>query len=277
MTSVAQIWRYPVKSIGGEEVTATDIGALGVAGDRAWGLRDLDSGKILSAKTPSVGRLLLPMAAGYGAVPSPDPAIDAVTVTVGDMSLSSNHADQLSAVLSERLGRSVRFERATPADEMYESYWPELPDMALSDVTTDFPIAMFTGKGTFVDLAALHVVSTASLRKLRALAPESSVDVRRFRPNIVIDTDGTDFVDNSWAGRTATIGTATISFSLAAPRCIMTTLEQHDLPADRRILQTLAEHNKVAFDGFGNFACLGVYAEVLEPGHIRLGDQLTFT
>jgi uncharacterized protein len=274
MKSVSQIWRYPVKSVGGERVESSDVGSLGVAGDRAWGLRDLDSGKILSAKSPTVGRLLLPTSAYY----SQQSELSEATVTIGSTTYSTSDADAMSTVFSELLGRPVRFEKATAADETYESYWPEVPDLALSDVTTDFPIAMFTNKGTFVDLAALHVVSTAAIRALQKHLPSSNLDLRRFRPNIVIDTpDDEGFIDNEWAGKTATIGDATIAFSLAAPRCVMTTLEQGDLDRDPGILQTLARENKIAFEGFGNFACLGAYAEVTQPGTIRVGDELCFT
>jgi uncharacterized protein len=273
MKSVAQIWRYPVKSVGGERVDSSEVGSLGIAGDRAWGLRDLDSGKILSAKIPAIGRQLLPTSAYY----SQQTGTSEATVTIGSTTYSTADSDALSAAFSELLGRPVRFERATSADETYESYWPEVPDLALSDVTTDFPIAMFTNKGTFVDLGALHVMSTAALRTLQKLLPASNLDVRRFRPNIVIDTpDDEGFVDNHWAGKTATIGDTKITFSLAAPRCVMTTLEQGDLGRDPGILQTLARENKIAFDGFGNFACLGAYAEVTQPGTVRVGDELCF-
>jgi uncharacterized protein len=277
MNTVAGLWRYPVKSIGGEQLTRTHLGALGVTGDRAWGLRDITAGKVISSKSPAMGRVLLNFAAAFGAELDPDSPLPSATVSIDGNDVSTDNVDQLSEIMTNRLGRLVRFERATAADEVYESYWPEIPGLALSDVTTDFPIAMFTNKGSFVDLAALHVVSTGALRRLQALLPKSAIDIRRFRPNIVIDSEVDDFVDNSWAGKTATLGSATIAFSLSAPRCVMTTLEQGGLPPDRSILQTLATHNRVEFEGFGNFACLGVYAEVVTPGVVNVGDELVFT
>jgi uncharacterized protein len=125
-------------------------------------------------------------------------------------------------------------------------------------------------------IAALHIVSTGALRHLQTLLPDSMIDLRRFRPNIVLDTDSDGFAENEWTGRSASIGTTKIAFSLAAPRCVMTTLEHSGLPADRSILQTLAVHNKINFDGFGNFACLGVCAEVMTPGTVSVGDALVF-
>jgi uncharacterized protein len=274
MNTVAEIWRYPVKSVGGERVDTAHANLLGIIGDRAWGLRDLDTGKILSGKTPAVGRALLNLRSYYCEEPDETGTIPDATVSFGSSEYSTTQPDSLSAAFSDLLGRNVRFERATTTEETYESYWPELPDMALSDVTTDFPIAMFTNKGTFVDLGALHLVTTSALLTLQSHLPASELDIRRFRPNIVIATPEDGFIDNEWAGRTATIGEATIAFSLAAPRCVMTTLGQGNLDRDPGILQTLARFNKIGFDGFGNFACLGVYAEVTHPGTIRVNDEL---
>jgi uncharacterized protein YcbX len=119
------------------------------------------------------------------------------------------------------------------------------------------------------------VVATASVARLRELAPDSVVDVARFRPNLVIElgTSGDGFVENDWAGTTGHIGSAVVRFTSVTPRCVMTTLPQPHLPADRAILQTLAAHNRLDYEGFGNFACLGVYAEVVQPGEVRTGDE----
>jgi hypothetical protein len=81
-------------------------------------------------------------------------------------------------------------------------------------------------------------------------------------------------VENSWTDRTARLGDATIAFSVATPRCVMTTLPQHGLPRASAVLPTLARENRVTMEGLGDFACLGVYAEVVEPGTVRVGDQL---
>lgn len=267
--TIDEIWRYPVKSLAGQAIGAATLDVLGIPGDRRFALRNLDTGKIVSAKLPRLGRELLALAATI------DDGTGRVGVTAGAEPLGAAGSEELDRALSERLGVAVRIEAATTGDEIYESYWPEIDGLALSGVQTDLPIAMMTAKGTFVDLAALHVITTSSLRHLAALNPDSVVTAARFRPSVVIDTPGVDgFVENGWAGRAGTLGEARISITTAAPRCVMTTLDQPGLPGDKTVLQTLAASNRQTFDGLGDFACFGVYAEVLKPGRIAVGDPL---
>ena len=267
---VAELHRFPVKSMGGERLESVALDPLGIAGDRRYAVRDLDTGKILSGKRPSVGRVLLNCGARTDG--------EAVMVRVGDREFPARSGAAVDAALSTSLGVRAHLDNVAADDETYESYWPEMEGFALSDVTVDLPIAMSTEKGTFVDLAALHLVTTSSLAHVRRLAPDSAIDVARFRPGLVLDigeaVDG--FVENDWVGRTARLGSAVIAFGSASPRCVMTTLAQGDLPEDRQVLRTLADHNRLEFAGFGDFACLGIYAEVTEPGEVRVGDALTF-
>lgn len=269
---VAVISRYPVKSMGGEDLLATNLGPLGIANDRLWALRDIDTGKILSAKLPSVGRKLLTWSASLDDNNKP-------TITIDGVKFSSDTAAAVAvfeAQAGEALGRRVRLVTAGTADEVYESFWPEIDGLAMSAVSIDLPIAMSTTKGTFVDLAALHMVTTASVAYLATLAPQSTININRFRPSIVIDagqaSDG--FVENDWVERRAKLGAATLQFGSLSPRCVMTTLAQTGLDDDPRVLQTIASHNRHDFAGFGNFACLGIYAEVIEPGPVAVGDAL---
>ena len=274
---VAEIHRFPVKSMAGERIESASLDRLGIAGDRRYAVRDLDTGKVLSAKRPSVGRTLLNCGARTVG--------DAVMVRVGDhefpvadtSAINTAINTALNDALSTALGVHAVLDGAPGTDEVYESYWPEMDGLALSDVTVDLPIAMSTEKGTFVDLAALHILTTASLAHLRNLAPESMIDVTRFRPSIVLDTGDVapGFVENGWVGRRAQLGTAVIEFGTAAPRCVMTTLSQGDLPEDRDVMRTIADHNRQELAGFGEFACLGIYAEVVEPGDARVGDECT--
>ncbi len=273
---IAELWRYPVKSMAGEQLTEAKLGPLGLPGDRRYALRDLESGKIISAKQPKLATALLGCSARYIEEPG-DTEHDygVVAVTVSGHEYNTSEPTPLNDALTQLLGRPVRIETATTNDEVYESYWPEIDGLALSNVTTDLPIAMSTNKGTFNDLAALHVVATSSVNHLCTLLPDSVITTRRFRPNILIDTEPTNgFVENDWATKNATIADAAIAFGLASPCCVMTTVAQTDLPRDLAVLQTLARENKLDFGGFGNFACLGVYAEVTKAGVIRIGDTI---
>lgn len=274
--TVTEIWRFPVKSFGGERLAAVTLDAAGIPGDRRLALRDATTGKILSAKSPAVGTALLEC----GATTGPD---DHVTVTVAGATFDADtERAALTTALGEHLGRAVVIDDAVGADDRYESYWPEVDDVLLSDVTIDLPIAMSTAKTRFVDLAALQMVATSSLEHLQRLTPESRIETARFRPGLVIDTSGTTggadgFVENGWTQRDARLGDARIRLTDASPRCVMTTLAQHDLPRDRAVLQTLARHNRIETEGLGAFACLGIYAEVVEPGPVREGDTLALT
>jgi uncharacterized protein YcbX len=123
--------------------------------------------------------------------------------------------------------------------------------------------------GTFFDLAVVHVLTTATLERLRALYPDGRFEVRRFRPNIVVSTrpDAQGFVENDWIDHTVAIGDEVrLRITGPCPRCVMTTLPQGDLPKDPRILRTAAQHNQ---------ANVGVYADVIAGGAIRRGDPVT--
>jgi uncharacterized protein YcbX len=268
---IAEINRFPVKSMAGERIPDARLDSLGIPGDRRFAVRDLDTGKIVSAKRPAVGRLLLDCAAWT----DPD---GAVRIRVRDQEYAAADTTAVNHDLSAHLGCRVRLESTISGDETYESYWPEIDGLALSDVTVDFPIAMSTQKGTFVDLAALHVITSSSIRHLARLAPQSEISSTRFRPSVVfdLDTDVEQFLENSWAERTATVGQSRWQFGSASPRCVMTTLAQQGLPDDHGVLQAIAAHNRLEMSGFGNFACLGVYAEVVQPGRVRVGDELVF-
>jgi len=145
-----------------------------------------------------------------------------------------------------------------------EEYWPDMEGLDQRDTVMVFGLP----QGTFFDAAAVHVLTTATLERLRALYPEGRFEVRRFRPNIVIETaDGADFVENEWVGHALAIGDSVrLSITGPCPRCVMTTLAQGDLPRDTKILRTAAEHNH---------ASVGVYASVSQGGAIHRGDSVS--
>jgi len=118
------------------------------------------------------------------------------------------------------------------------------------------------------DSAPLHLLSEASISWLRGRLPDVAIDVRRFRPNIVVATEATGLVEQEWLGHEIAIGEALV-VRAARPtvRCVMTTLPQAELGAAPAVLRTLTELNA---------ASLGIYAEVLQPGIVRIGDELRF-
>ena len=146
--------------------------------------------------------------------------------------------------------------------------WRQVDDTGLSlnyrDTTTDESMP----PGTFFDLAVVHILTTATIDHLRALYPQGRFEVRRFRPNIVVQpaSEEKDFVENAWIGSTLAIGDQVrLSITGPCPRCVMTTLPQGDLPYDPGILRAAAQHNQVH---------VGVYATVQQGGRIHRGDSL---
>jgi uncharacterized protein YcbX len=140
-----------------------------------------------------------------------------------------------------------------------------MPGLDHRDTVTEWELPA----GTFFDLAVVHVLTTATIDRLRALYPEGRFEVRRFRPNIVVSTgpDAQGFVENDWIDRTIMIGDEVrLRVTGGCPRCVMTTLPQGDLPRDAGILRTAAQHNQ---------ANVGVYADVIAGGAIRRGDSVT--
>jgi hypothetical protein len=261
---VAELWVFPVKSMQGVRVDRVEVDATGIVGDRRLAVRDLDTGKLVSAKAPSIGRSLLGCAAR--------PVDDQVIVTVGGVDYGHlDDAVDLDVALSALLGRRCALTGLEGAAETYASEWPEVPGTVLSGLDLD----LTTPDTSFVDVAPLHLLTRASLAHLGELLDGADLDVRRFRPGILLDGVGGDgFVENEWSGTTVAVGSATITFGAASPRCVMTTLAQPGLDADRRVLQTIAAHNRRDYAGFGDFACLGAYADVVVDGSIAVGDGL---
>lgn len=263
--AVVALWRYPVKSMMGEELNACELTSRGVLGDRAYALVDPTNGKVVSAKNPRKWGTLFSFRAKYATSPRLGELAPPVIITLPDGSAVNSMEDHVDERITRALGRDVRLETAAPEEPSLEEYWPDIEGLDNRDTVTDE--AMPTG--TFFDLAVLHILTTATLDRLRELYPEGRFEARRFRPNIVVETSSNEsaFVENDWIGRSITIGDEVrLAITEACPRCVMTTLPQGDLPRDRGILRTAAKHNGVH---------VGVYAAVTQGGMIRSGDKVT--
>jgi uncharacterized protein YcbX len=275
--SVKSLWRYPVKSMAGEELEASEVTARGLLGDRAYALIDVADEKVASAKNPRKWPQLFEFGAVFSDTPRPGAALPAVRITLPDGTAVSSEQPDIDAALSRALGRPVRLQATEPGQEdvagptspnpwtaRAEEYWPDMEGLDFRDTVTDFDLP----QGTFFDAAVLHVLTTATLERLGELYPGGQMAIRRFRPNIVIDTaDGAaGFVENDWVGRTLQLGEQVqLAVSEPCPRCVMITLPQGSLPKDSGILRTAAQHNKTH---------VGVYASVLRGGQVRLGDHI---
>jgi MOSC domain-containing protein len=267
--SVAALWRYPVKSMMGEELNASNITDRGLLGDRQFAVVDRATGKVGGAKNPRKWGTFFDFRAAYAEPPRAGATMPPVRITLPDgANVTTGQAD-LEQVLSRAFGREVALEEAQSGEKSQgataEEYWPDMAGLDYRDAVTDFEMPA----GTFFDIAVVHLLTTATIDRLRALYPRGRFEVRRFRPNIVISTPGDEqgFAENDWVGRSVTIGgNVQLAITEPCPRCVMITLPQGDLPKDSGILRTAAQHNGVH---------VGVYASVIRGGTIRRGDPVS--
>jgi uncharacterized protein YcbX len=267
--SVVGLWRYPVKSMMGEELNAAEVTERGLVGDRQFAVVDASTGKVAGAKNPRKWGNFFDFRAAYLEPPQAGSKLPAVRLTLPDGAVVTSEQADLTQTLSKALDREVVFAEARgngeSQGETAEEYWPDIEGLDYRDTVTEWELPA----GTFFDLAVVHVLTTATIERLCALYPEGRFEVRRFRPNIVVATgpDVHGFAENDWVGHTAAIGDEVrLRISGPCPRCVMTTLPQGDLPKDAGILRTAAQHNQ---------ANVGVYADVIAGGMLRRGDSVT--
>src|SRR5262245_18913424 len=201
--SVVALWRYPIKSMQGEELNAVDVTARGLLGDRAFALVDAADGKVASAKNPRKWPGLFDFRAAFAEHPLPGGPLPPLRITLPDgTALSGERADR-DQVLSAALGRPVSLRAATPEAPVLEEYWPDIEGLAHRDAVTDEAMP----RGTFFDLATVHLLTTATLDRLRELYPQGRFEARRFRPNVVVACGGAGgFVEQGWVGKTLALG-----------------------------------------------------------------------
>ena len=276
--TVRALWRYPVKSMGGEPLDRCELGPLGVPGDRGWALRDETAHEIRGAKKLPA---LMQCAARYREAPIGD-RIPPADLTLPDGTKTATDDPEINARLSALLGRPVTIWPRRPPDDRahYRRGAPDHADMVdeLREIfgrTPDEPLPDFSGMppeifeftsplGTYFDLATIHLLTTATLA---ALGPADRFDPRRFRPNVLIETDTgiTGLAESGWAGRTIRIGGATLHGDLPTPRCVMVTLPQPGLPKDPGVLRTVVR------EAGQN---VGLYASVTGVGTVAVGDPV---
>ncbi|MCP4036057.1 MAG: MOSC domain-containing protein [bacterium] len=279
MASVKHIYRYPVKSMGGESLERVGLVETGLPGDRAWALRDEVRGGIRGAKKIPA---LMTCRARYEQEPAAKGSSPAV-IELPDGSRLTTVDDDASQRVSKAVGHEVSLWPLLPADarEHYARGAPDhedikqelraifgrAPDEPLPDLGR-FPPELLryeSPPGTYFDAYPLLILSQQSLDEMTRRAPDSRFDARRFRPNFVVDLGDSDhpFPEATLEGRRFRVGSAVLEATIACPRCVMTTHGFEDLPKDPGVMRAL-----VANAG-GN---LGLYAQVVEPGRAAVGD-----
>jgi uncharacterized protein YcbX len=270
-----------VKSMGGERIEQATLGATGLPGDRGWAVRDEAAGEIRGGK--KLPALMLCSARylrepdGHTVPPAEITLPDGASVTTDDRTV----AERLSALL----GRAVTLWPIRPADDRdhYRRGLPDkndmieelrdifgrLPDEPLPDLSV-FPPEIFeftSPLGTYFDAFPLHVLTTASLAALAAEGPVDRFDRRRFRPNVLVETDGAlrGLVESGWSSRPLRIGEAVATIQMPTARCSMIAQPQPGLAKDPQVLRTVVR------DADQN---LGIYATITTPGTVRVGDPV---
>lgn len=288
--TIAQLWRYPVKSMGGERLPAVGVDTRAMHADRLWAVRDLELDAVTTARR-------LPMLLGCSARFAGDPPagvgpgnVTEVLVTFPDgTEIESTDRERMDARLSELAGKSVALVPLPPMSDKsaYRGVLANKRDLrrqfALADDEPMVDLSMLpvrklaelaiyaTPVGIFADAYPLHILTTASLNALAERAPQADFDVRRFRPNVVLDTgDASGFVEEQWLGGVLTTPDTDIRVVCPTVRCSVPLREQpqFDLAPDPEVVRTVSRHAD---------RCLGVYAEVERSGVLREGDEVTFT
>ena len=263
--AVATLWRYPVKSMLGEEINSSIVTPRGLLGDRAYALADQITGKVVSAKNPRKWPSMFRFRAVYVEAPDMHEGLPPVRITMPDgVSVTSSHPG-LQGLLSRALGSSVALQSQPPANPKLEEYWPDVENLAHRETVTEEAMP----PNSFFDGAVVHILTTSTLERLQTIYPGGRFEARRFRPNLVVAPAAAEqgFLENEWVGRTLAIGSQVrLKVTCATGRCVMTTLAQGDLPRDVGILKAAVQ---------GNAANVGIYASVERGGVIRAGDAVT--
>ncbi len=159
-----------------------------------------------------------------------------ITLPDGTILISGDH--KTNVILSDYLGMAVELKR-TEAQPSYSDAYP------------------------------VHILSVASLRYLSSILPDDEITLKRFRPNILLgdNHDKNDPVEFDWIGKKLNIGSTQMVVDMGTERCVMTTRQQRGLPKSTQILKTLSQHTNLNF---------GVYADIIQPGDIRLGQSMLF-
>jgi uncharacterized protein len=270
--TIAELWRYPVKSMIGERVRELLVTRNGAVGDRAGALRESESGRIASAKKyPG----LLAFRAAYETEPTPE-APGRIRIEAPDGRRFRPDDEDASAIVSEIIGARLQFESCAGADERTgidpRTVFGDVPVGELKPEWTPetMPDYFQLVSGSFLEIGPLFLVTSGSIEHLRTLQGGTTrIDRRRFRPNIYVDSAcaGDGFVEDDWLEKTLILGEH-VELDEFQPTlwCVTSTLAQEDLPRDLSILRTAAQHHK---------GCLGVYASVRTTGIVRVDDTIT--
>jgi len=247
----------------GGELDSAALSEGGLVGDRSYALQDAETGRVVSAKNVKKFGKLLGFGVTFVEPPVPGRSVPAIMFSFPDGALVRSDDPDVEAILSEEVGAPVRLLNSAPEKSSYDEDWPDIDGMKHRGVATTQNLP----SRSFFDSSPVHIITTATLARLRELHPRGRFEPRRFRPNLVVETGPgvKDFVENTWLGKELRIGGTGLRVTKLCGRCVETTLPQADLPQDLDILRTAITGNK---------ANVGAYATVERPGTVSRGDPV---
>lgn len=277
---VKALWRYPVKSMQGESLSSTTLTKKGVAGDRAWALRDETTGEIRGAKKFP---MLMQFVARYlGEVQ--DSELPDVQITLPDKRAVKLSDNNVNSILSEALEKPVSIHGLRPASdtEHYRRRVPlteaelrdvlaredheSLPDLSALPNEVVSEIMEYTSpRGTYFDAYPIHLLTTSWLETLADKNHSSKFAPERFRPNILIEGANPGCAELEWCGKHIKIGEVVFACEIPTVRCGMTTRATAGLAEDKQVLRTIVEESDQN---------VGCYATVETDGEIKIGDAV---
>ncbi|MDX1604604.1 MAG: MOSC domain-containing protein [Candidatus Competibacterales bacterium] len=225
---VVGLWRYPVKSMAGEMLEAAEISWHGVAGDRRWAF------------------------VREGVVQSGFPWF-----TIRQRNNMAHYRPSfVDATQPDRSRTIVR----TPSGESFDVTDPALAE----ELNPDGVRLIKQNRGVF-DTFPLSLITTQTIKTLGDMV-NLQLDVRRFRPNIVVDAAGSEpFPEDGWVGRTLRIGGVRMRVDRRDGRCVVITVDPDTSERKPEIFRAVKENRE---------GCLGVYGSTVEPGQVLVGDSV---
>jgi uncharacterized protein YcbX/NAD(P)H-flavin reductase len=278
------IWGYPVKSMAGGKLPCASYNKLGMIGDRGWSLRDHLLDEIVGAKR--FGNIMQLRAEYCTEVIHPND-IPAVRIFFPNGSSITSDSPEAQSLLSAYLGRQVELRPLEDNKKYYKKHSTKLNPAAvrheLGMLPGDnmenlgaFPLSMVAKLGKYVtppfthyDAYPIHFLTSATLGWLQQNNPDAQIDVRRFRPNFLIDTltQPLGFVEKQWVGGYLEIGSVVIKVECPAIRCSMPAQAQPELRKDSKVANAIRLTAK---------QFVGSYATVIEVGDIFEGDAIKY-
>jgi uncharacterized protein YcbX len=231
--TVQQLWRYPVSSLGGERLSRLAITGGGVHGDREYVLVDVATGEVAAPETTPRWRRCVLLAAR---------SLQSHQVLVSSANWEFKVGDAaLDQAVSEFMGFPCGIRRVGSSDD---------------------PSSLNGHYAPRYEISPLHVLTTSNLASLQAAVPDSAVDVRRFRPNLVIDSIE---LEDTWVGDKLETGSYSGTVIEATKRCGMTMIAQPGVDEDPDVLRAVVR---------GRGRRFGVYADVTREGGVCVGDAV---